>query len=144
MAQAPIRNMMLGALRDDQRVDVGTLPQGVQWKHASVTDVIRMDDVYTVPNAEPAGVVDRAGTKWMDCSVYADVTLISGAPATEVPAAFLMQDKLLWVSLMIRNLFDAQTAAICAMPGMPRAHIRLAKDASGELQAYVMADPHRW
>ena len=34
MAQPPIENIMLGAVRDGHRVDVGTLPQGVQWKHA--------------------------------------------------------------------------------------------------------------
>ena len=79
MAQPPIRNMMLGAVCDGQRVDVGTLPQRVRWKHVSVTDVVRIDDVYTAPNAEPAGVLDRSGTKWMECSVYASVTLTSGA-----------------------------------------------------------------
>ena len=79
MAQPPIRNMILGAVPDGQRVDMGTLPQGVRWKHVSVTDVIRIDDVYTAPDAEPAGVVDGADTRWMDCSVYADVTLTSGA-----------------------------------------------------------------
>ena len=123
MAQPPIRHMMLGAVRDGQRVDVGTLPQGVRWKHVSVTDVIRIDDVYTTPDAEPAGVVDGAGTKWLGCPVSADVTLTSGAPATEVPAPFLTQDKLLWVSLTIRNLSDEQTAAMRAVPSMERAHI---------------------
>ena len=107
--------MMLGAGRDGQRVDVGPLPQGVRWKHVSVTDVIRIDEVYTTADAEPAGVVDGEGTKWMDSSVYADVTLTLGAPATQVPAAFLMQDKLLSVSLMMRNLSEAQTAAIRAV-----------------------------
>ena len=72
--------MMVGAVCDGQRVDVGTLPLGVRWKHVSVTDVIRIDDVYTTADAEPAGVVDLAGTKWMDSSVYADVTLTLGAP----------------------------------------------------------------
>ena len=123
MAQPPISNMMLGAVRDGQRVDVGTRPQGVRWKHPSVKDVIRIDDVYTTANADPAGVVDGAGTKWMDSSVYVDVTLTSAAPTTEVPTAFLVQDKLLWVSLTMRNLSDAQTAAIRAVPGMERAHI---------------------
>ena len=133
--------MMMGAVRDGQRVDVGMLPQGVQWKHVSVTDVIHIDDVYTTAEAEPAGVVDGAGTKWMDNSVYADVTLTSGALAIEVLAAFLMQDKLLWVSLTMRNLSEAQTAAIHAVRGMERAHIQSAKDARGELEAYMMADP---
>ena len=52
-----------------------------------------------------------------------------------------MQDKLLWVSFTMRNLSEAQTAAIRAVPGMERAHIQSAKDARGELQAYVTADP---
>ena len=64
--------------------------------------------------------------------------------ATEVRASFLMQDNLLWVSLMMRNLSDSQTAAIHAVPGMERAHIQSTKDASGELQAYVTGDPERW
>ena len=123
MAHTPIRNLMPVAVCDGQEVDVGTLPQGVQWKHVSVADVIHIDDVYTTPDAEPAGVVDGAVTKWMDCSVCADVTLTSGAPATEFLAAFFMQDKLLWVSLTMRNLSDTQTAAIRAVPGMERAHI---------------------
>ena len=94
----------------------------------SVTDVIRIDDVYTTAGAKPAGVVDGAGTKWMDSSVDAYVT----------------QDKLLWVSLTTRNLSEAQTAVTHAVPGMERAHIQSAKDARGELQAYVTADPQRW
>ena len=69
----------------------------------------------------------------MDSSVYADVTLPSGATTTEVLAAFLMQDKLPWVSLTMRNLSDAQTAAIHPVPGMERAHIQSAKDVRGEL-----------
>ena len=55
MAHPPIRNMILGAVHDGQRVDVGTLPQGVRWKHVSVADVIRIDDVYTMANADPRG-----------------------------------------------------------------------------------------
>ena len=123
MAQPPIRNMMLGAVRDGQRVDVGTLPQGVRWKHASVTGVIRVDSVCTTADADTAVVVDGVGSNRMDSSVYADMMLTSGPPATEVLAAFLKQDKLLWVPLTIRNLSDAQTAAIRAVPGMERAHI---------------------
>ena len=123
MAQPPIRNMMLGAVRDGQKVDVETLPQGVRWKQVSVTDVIRTDKVCTSLDAEPVGAVDGAGTRWMDCSVYADVTPASGAPTTEVPAAFLMQDNLLWVSLTMRNLSDVQTGAMPADTGMERAHI---------------------
>ena len=124
-------------------MDVGTLPKGVRWKHVNVTDVIRIDDVYTTADTDLAGVVDGTGTKWMDSSVYADLTLTSGAPATEVPATFLMQDKLLWVSLTMRNLSNAQTAAIRAVAGMETAHIQFqsAKDARGELQAYVTANP---
>ena len=80
----------------------------------------------------------------MGSSVYADVTLTSGAPSTEVSAVFLMQDKFLWVLLMMRNLCEAQTAAIRAVPGMERAHIPSPKDARGELQAYVTANPQRW
>ena len=137
-------DMMLGAVRDGQRVDVGALPQGVRWKHVSMTDVICIDDVYTTADADPAGVVDGACTKWMDSSVYTDVTPTSRAPATEVPAAFLMQDNLLWVSLTMKNLSEAQTAAIRAVPGMERAHIHSAKDARSELQTYVTADPQRW
>ena len=144
MAQPLIRNMMLGAVFDGQSVDVGTLPQGVQWKHVSVTDVIRIDDMYTALDAEPAGVVDGAGTRWMDYSVYADVTLTSGAPTTQVPTALHMHDKLLLVSLTMRNLSDAETAAVRAVRGMGRAHNQAARDARGELQAYVTADPHRW
>ena len=144
MVQPPISNMMLGAVCDGQGVDVGTLPQGVRWKHMSVTDVIRIDDVYTAPDAEPVGVVDGAGTKWMDCSLYADVTLTPGAPAIEVPAAFLMQDKPLWASLTMRKLSEVQTAVIRGVPGMERAHIQSAKDAKGELKVYVTADPQRW
>ena len=102
-----------------------------------------IDDVYAAPDAEPVGAVDGAGTKWKDCSVYAGVTLTSGAPATEVRAAFLMQDKLLWVSLTMRNLFDAHAAVVRAVPGMERAHIQSAKKARGELQEYVTADPQR-
>ena len=136
--------MMLGAVRDGKRVDVGTLPQGVRWKHVSVTDINRIDDVYTTADADPAGFVDGAGTKWMDRSVYADVTLTSRAPATEVPGAFLIQDKLLCVSLTMRNLSDAKTAAIRAVPGMERAHIQSAKDTRSELQTYGTADPPRW
>ena len=132
MAERPFRNMMLGAVCDGQRVDVGALPQGVQWKHVSVTDVIRIDDAYTALDAEPAGVVDWAGTRWLDCSMYDDVTLTLGAPAPKVPAAFLMQDKLLWVLLTMRNLSDAQTATVRAVPGMERAHIQSAKEARGE------------
>ena len=115
--------MMLGAACDGERVDVGALPQGVQWKHVIVTDVLRIDDAYTAPDAKPAGVVDWAGTRWLECSKYDDVTLTLGAPATKVPAAFLMQDKLLWVSLTMRNLSEAQTAAVRAVPGMETAHI---------------------
>ena len=129
----PFRNMMLGVVRDGRRVDVGTLPQAVRWKHVSMRDVIRIDNVYTTADADPAGVVHGACTKWMDSSVYADVTLTSGAPATEVPAAFLMQDKLPWVSLMMRNLSDTQTEAIHTVRGMERANIQSAKDARGEL-----------
>ena len=88
---------------------------------------------YGVQDAEPAGAVDGAGTKWKDCSVCADVTVTSGAPAREVPVAFLMQDKLPWVSLMMRNLSDAQAAAVRTVLGMDRAHIQSAKDARGEL-----------
>ena len=55
-----------------------------------------------------------------------------------------MQDKLLWASLTMRNLSDVQTTAVRAVPGMERAHIQSAKDAKGELQAYVTADPQRW
>ena len=124
-------------------MDVGTLPQEVRWKHVSVTDVIRINDVYTTANADPAGVVDGAGTKWMDSSVYAGGTLTSRAPATEVPAVFLMQDKLLWVLLTMRNLSEAQTAALRAVPGMETAHIQSAKDARSELQTYATADPER-
>ena len=91
--------MMLAAVRDGQRVDVGTFPQGVRWKHVSVTNVIRIDDVYTTVDTDSARVVDGAGIKWMDSSVYADKRLSSGAPMTEVRAALLMQDKLLWVLL---------------------------------------------
>ena len=76
--------------------------------------------------------------------MYADVTLTLGAPETKVPAAFLVQDKLLWVFLTMRNLSEAQTAAIREVPSMGRAHIQLAKDARGELQEYVTADPRRW
>ena len=94
-------------MRDGHRVDVGTLPQGVQRKHMSVSDVIHIDDVYTTATADPAGVVDGAGTKWIHSSAYDDVTLMSGAPASEVRAAFLMQDKLLWESLTMTNLSDA-------------------------------------
>ena len=67
-----------------------------------------------------------------------------GGPTIEVPAAFLMQDKLLWVSLIIRNLSDAQTAAVRIVAGMGRAHIPSAKDARSELWAYETANPQRW
>ena len=42
------------------------------------------------------------------------------------------------------NLSDAQAAAVRAVPGMERAHIQLAKKATGELQEYVAAQPQRW
>ena len=142
MAQPRIRNMLLGAVRDAQRVDVGTRAQGVGWKHVNVTDVIRIDDVYLTPDAEPAGVVDGAGTKWMDCSVYANVTLASAAPTTEVPVAFLVQDKLLWVSLTMRNLSEAQTAAIRAVPSMGRAHIESA-NRRPQMDNVPRGGPHR-
>ena len=141
--QQVIRNMMLAAVRDGQRLDVGTLPQGVRWKHVSVKDVIRLDDVYPTVDADPAGVVDGVGTKWIDSSVYSNLTLTSGAPATQVLAAFLMQDKLLRVSLTMRNLSDAQMAAIHTVPGMERPHIQSIKDARSELQTYVTAH-RRW
>ena len=95
MARPPIPNMMLEAVHDGQRLDVGILPQGVRWKHVSVTDVIRINDVYAAPDAEPVGTMDGAGTKYKDCSVYADATLTLGASTIEVLAAFFMQDKLL-------------------------------------------------
>ena len=136
--------MMLRAIHNGQRVDVGMLPEGVRWKHVSATDVIRINDVYTTAEADPAGVVDGAGTKWVDSSVYAEVTLASGAPATEVLVVFFMQDKLFWMSLTTRNLSDAQTAAVRAVPGMEWAHIQSAKDASAQLQEYVAADPQWW
>ena len=44
----------------------------------------------------------------------------------------------------MRNLSDAQTAAMRAVPGMERSHIQSAKDARGELHAYVTTDPSRW
>ena len=143
MAQPPIRNMMLGAVCDGQRVNVGTVPHGVRWKQVSMTDVIRMDDVYAAPDAKPAAAVDGAGMKWKDCSVCANVTLTSRAPATEVPAAFLMRAKLPWVSLMMKNLSDAQAAALRTVPGMGRTRIQSAKNARGELQEYVVANPQR-
>ena len=144
MAQPPIRNMMLGAVRDGQWADVGMLPQGLRWKHVNVVDIIRIDDVYAVPDAEQDAATDGAGTKWKDCFVYINVTLSSGAPVTDVPAAFLMQDKLLWVSFTMRSLSDAEVAALRTMPGMERAHVQSAKGARGEIQEYVVADPQRW
>ena len=45
---------------------------------------------------------------------------------------------------MMRNLSDAQAAAVRAVPGMERAHIQLAKNTRGELQDYLAADPQRW
>ena len=136
----PICNMMPGAVCDGHRVDVGPLRQEVQWNHVSVMHVIRIDDVYMTPDAELAGVVDGAGTRWMDCCVYGDVTPTLGG----FPAAFTMQDKLLSVPLAMRILSDTQKAAIPAVSGTESAHIQSAKDARCELQAYMTADPQRW
>ena len=138
-----IRNMMLRAVRDARGLDVGTLPLGVRWKHVSVTDIICIDDVYAAPNAKTTAALDGAETKWKGCSVYADVTMTFGTPASEVPAVFLMQDKLLWMSLTMRNLSNAQVAAGRTILGMERAHIRSAKSARAELQDYMVANPHK-
>ena len=55
-----------------------------------IVDVVRIDNVYAVPDAEDANTTDRAGTKWRESGVYVDVTLSSGAAATDVLASFLM------------------------------------------------------
>ena len=144
MAQPQIRGMLLGEVRDGQRVDVATLPQGERWKHVAIMDVVRIDDVYAVPDADETNTIDGAGTKWKDCGVYADVTLSSGAAATNVPAAFLMQDKVLWVALTMKTLSDAQTTAVRMVPGMERAHTGAAKQARTEVLEHVNADPQRW
>ena len=95
-------------------------------------------------DADTAGVMEGAGTKSICSSVYADVTLTSGAPATECLAAFLMQDNLLWVSRTMRKLSEAHTAAIRVAPRMERAHIQTAKVAKSELQMYPTSNPQRW
>ena len=141
MAQPAIRNMLLGAVRDGQRVDV---PQGERWKHVGIVDVVRIDDVYAVPDADDANTTDGAGTRWRESGVYADVTLSSGAAATDVPASFLVQDKVLWVALTMKTLSDAQKTTIRMIPGMERAHIGTAKQARTEVLEYVNTDPQRW
>ena len=76
--------------------------------------------------------------------MYADVTLSSGATATDVPASFLMHDKILWVALIMKTLSDVQTTAIRMVPGMEQAHTGAATQARAEIQEYVTADPQRW
>ena len=44
----------------------------------------------------------------------------------------------------MKTLSDAQTTAICMIPGMERAHTGAAKQAGAEVQEYVNADPQRW
>ena len=62
-----------------------------------------------------------------DCGVYADVTLSSGAAATDVPVAFLMQNKILWVSFTMGAPSDAQTDAIRTVPRMGKAYVGAAR-----------------
>ena len=126
-------------------MDVTTFPQGERWKHVGIVDVVRIDDVYAVPDAEDANTTDRAGTKWRESGVYADITLCSGAAATGVPASFLMHDQVLWVALTMKTHSNAQTTAVRMIPGMERAHTGAAKqDGGGGVQEYVNADTQQW
>ena len=73
-----------------------------------IVDVVQIDDVYAVPDADDANTTDGASTRWRESGMYADVTLSSGAAATDVPESFLMQDKVLWVALSMKTLSDAR------------------------------------
>ena len=72
------------------------------------------------------------------------MTLSSGSSATDVLVAFIMQDKLLWVSFTMWDLSDAQAAAIHTVLGMERAHVQWAKAARMELPEYLTAHPQQW
>ena len=128
MAQPPIRNMLLGPVRNGQLVDVAMLPLGEHLKHVGMVHIVRIDDVYVVPDASPENTVDGARTRWKEDGVYADVTLSSGAPTTDVPVPFLMRDKILLVSLTMKTL-SAQVPVARIIPGMERAHVGSAKEA---------------
>ena len=48
-------------------------------------------------------------------------------------AMFLMQDRLLWILYMVKNLSNVHTAAVRMVPGMGRAHVQLVESAANNL-----------
>ena len=63
IAQPPIRNMLLGVVRNGQWVDVATLPLGERWQHVGIVDVVRIDNVCAIPDASQENTVDGVGTR---------------------------------------------------------------------------------
>ena len=93
MAQPPIRNMFLEAVRDGQRLDVGTLPQGVRWKNVSVSDVTRIDEPPRPPSLGSPSVLSTpiltatlppSPHRSLSCMRYADGTSFTRAADVSV------------------------------------------------------------
>ena len=57
-----------------------------------------------------------------------------------MPASFLLQDKILWVTLTMKDLLEAKTLSLRKMPGMERVHAGSVRAARAEVLVYVGAD----
>ena len=70
------------------------------------------------PGCQPREHGGRSRDALEQCDrVYANVTLSSVASTADVLVLFLMQDKILWVSLTMKTLSDTQTTAVRMIPG---------------------------
>ena len=69
--------------------------------------MIHVNDVYELPDASPLITADRTGATWRDVGVFTDVTLSLGVPTTDVPASFLLQDKILRVAFTMKDPSEA-------------------------------------
>ena len=118
--QPPITGAFLSAKEANQRVDLNTLPADRQWKHIAVSDVIRVDVVYDNAPGDLAAsnLRDAKGAQWHDFGVLADVTLATSATASRVPISFFLQDQVLLLSWVCKDIWEDQVATLRNLPGL--------------------------
>ena len=144
--QPLITGAFLSAKEANQRVDLNTLPAYCRWKHTVVSDVIRVDDVYdNMPGDLAASdLTDAKGAQWHDFGALADVTLATSATAPRAPISFILQDQVLLVAWVCKNIQEDQVATLWKLPGLENLVQGTWRGARDELIVHVMEDGTRW
>ena len=132
----------LSARVANQRVNLNTMPTDRSWKHIAVTDVLRVDDVYDSAHGDlaTADLTDTKGAQWHDYGALVDVTLATSAIVSRVPILFILQDQVLLLACVCKDIREDQVATLRRLPRLENLVQSTWRRARDELIAHVTQD----